>query len=122
MSAVTYQWDADKKQFPAYPLPDFVDARAASGEAGRHADGDVPLGRSGAMAINLLAQAGFTKVYNIIDGMEGDAVKIRTVSSTGGGSRTAGKTQDVLGPTNWLVIVYCSQRRKAEMLEAGRTG
>ena len=30
-------------------------------------------GRS-AMAANLLAQAGFKKVYNIVDGMEGDAV------------------------------------------------
>jgi rhodanese-related sulfurtransferase len=31
-------------------------------------------GRS-AMAVNLLAQAGFKNVYNITDGMEGDAVK-----------------------------------------------
>ena len=31
-------------------------------------------GRS-AMAVNLLAEAGFRKVYNIIDGFEGDAVK-----------------------------------------------
>ena len=31
-------------------------------------------GRS-AMAVNLLAKAGFTNVYNIIDGMEGDAVE-----------------------------------------------
>ncbi len=30
-------------------------------------------GRS-AMAVNLLAKAGFTNVYNIIDGMEGDTV------------------------------------------------
>ena len=27
------------------------------------------------MAVNLLAKAGFTHVYNITDGMEGDAVK-----------------------------------------------
>ena len=31
-------------------------------------------GRS-AMAVNRLAQAGFTNVYQIIDGMEGDAVE-----------------------------------------------
>ena len=31
-------------------------------------------GRS-AMAVNLLAKAGFRNVYNITDGMEGDAVK-----------------------------------------------
>ena len=27
------------------------------------------------MAVNLLAKAGFKNVYNIVDGMEGDAVK-----------------------------------------------
>jgi rhodanese-related sulfurtransferase len=31
-------------------------------------------GRS-AMAVSILAQAGFTKAYNITDGMEGDLVK-----------------------------------------------
>ena len=31
-------------------------------------------GGRGAMAVNLLAKAGFTNVYNIIDGMEGDLV------------------------------------------------
>ena len=44
-------------------------------DAGRHADGHVPVGRPRAMAVNLLAQAGFKHVYNITDGMEGDAVK-----------------------------------------------
>jgi rhodanese-related sulfurtransferase len=72
--AVTYQWDADKKQFPVRPLPDFV-ARVQ-----RVATPDDTLmvmcrsGGRGAMAVNLLAQAGFKKVYNIIDGMEGDAI------------------------------------------------
>jgi rhodanese-related sulfurtransferase len=32
-------------------------------------------GGRAAMAINLLAKAGYANVYNIIDGMEGDAVK-----------------------------------------------
>ena len=27
------------------------------------------------MAVNMLAEAGFQKVYNIVDGMEGDAIK-----------------------------------------------
>ena len=31
-------------------------------------------GGRGAMAVNALAQAGFTKVYNIINGFEGDRV------------------------------------------------
>ena len=72
--AVTYQWDADKKQFPARPLPDFVTRvqKIATPD-----DTLMVMCRSGgraAMAINLLAQAGFKKVYNIVDGMEGDAV------------------------------------------------
>ena len=73
--AVTYQWDADKKQFPVHPLPDFV---ARVRQVATPDDTLMVMCRSGgraAMAINLLAQAGFRKVYNIIDGMEGDAVQ-----------------------------------------------
>jgi len=70
-----YQWDAEKKQFPMRPLPDFV-ARVL-----KVAKPDATLlvmcrsgGRSAA-AVNLLAKAGFKHVYQITDGMEGDAVK-----------------------------------------------
>ena len=73
--AVTYQWDADKKQFPVHPLPDFL---ARVRQVATPDDTLMVMCRSGgraAMAINLLAQAGFGKVYNIIDGMEGDAVQ-----------------------------------------------
>ena len=72
--AVTYQWDAGKKQFPVHPLPDFL---ARVRQVATPNDTLMVMCRSGgraAMAINLLAQAGFKKVYNIIDGMEGDAV------------------------------------------------
>ena len=71
---LSYQWDAEKKQFPCRPHPDFV-ARVQS--VVRPGDTILAMCRSGgrsAMAVNPLAQAGFTKVYNIIDGMEGDAV------------------------------------------------
>jgi rhodanese-related sulfurtransferase len=71
----TFQWDAEKKQFPMRPLADFV-ARARK-VATPH-DTLLVMCRSGgrgATAVNLLAQAGFTNVYNITDGMEGDAVK-----------------------------------------------
>ena len=46
------------------------------GSHGAHPSG-VRLGKGGgrsAMAVNQLAQAGLTKAYNVIDGMEGDAV------------------------------------------------
>ena len=72
---VTYQWDADKKQFPAYPLPDLVDRVK---QVAKSTDVLMVMCRSGgrsAMAVNQLAKAGFTNVYNIIDGMEGDSVE-----------------------------------------------
>ena len=51
-------------------------------------------GGRGAMGVNLLAQAGFTHVYNIINGFEGDRVddpgaSIRE-STCGTGGRTGG--------------------------------
>ena len=75
LAAQLYQWDAEKKQFPMQPLPDFV---ARVQKIARPGDTLLVMCRSGgrsAMAVNLLAKAGFTHVYNITDGMEGDAVK-----------------------------------------------
>jgi rhodanese-related sulfurtransferase len=75
LAAQLYQWDAEKKQFPMQPLPDFVTRVQKVAEPG---DTLLVMCRSGgrsAMAVNLLAKAGFTHVYNITDGMEGDAVK-----------------------------------------------
>ena len=73
--AVDYTWDAGKKQFPLKPLPDFV---ARVQKVAKPDDTLMVMCRSGgrgAMAVNLLAEAGFKNVYNITDGMEGDTVK-----------------------------------------------
>jgi len=73
--AQVYAWDADKKQFPMKLLPGFVDRVS---EIAKPDDTLMVMCRSGgrsAMAINLLAKAGFKQAYNIIDGMEGDAVE-----------------------------------------------
>ena len=70
-----YAWDAAKQQFPMRPLPDFV---ARVSEVAKPGDTIFAMCRSGgrsAIAVNMLARAGFTHVYNIVDGMEGDAVK-----------------------------------------------
>ncbi len=75
VAAQTYEWDAGKGQFPMKPLPDFVSR--VKGVA-KTDDTILIMCRSGgrsALAVNLLAQAGFKHVYNIIDGMEGDAVQ-----------------------------------------------
>jgi len=74
VAAQIYEWDAEKQQFPMKPLPDFV---ARVSEVAKPDDMLMVMCRSGgrsAMAVNLLAKAGFTHVYNITDGMEGDAV------------------------------------------------
>ena len=69
----SYQWDTEKKQFPMKPLPDFV---SRVSEVAKPDDTLMVMCRSGgrsAIAVNMLAKAGFKNVHNIIDGMEGDA-------------------------------------------------
>ncbi len=68
----TYEWDPETKQFPMKPSADFV---ARMREVASPDDTLMLMCRSGgrsAIAVNLLAQAGFKNVYNIVDGMEGD--------------------------------------------------
>jgi rhodanese-related sulfurtransferase len=70
----SYEWDAEKKQFPVKMNPDFMKSISAVFKAD-----DIILitcrsgGRS-AMAVNMLANDGFKNVYNITDGVEGDKV------------------------------------------------
>jgi rhodanese-related sulfurtransferase len=74
----TYEWDAAKQQYPMQLLPDFVERVATV--AGPE-DTIFVMCRSGgrsAIAVNLLAQAGYRHVYNILDGMEGDTVDDET--------------------------------------------
>lgn len=73
LAAQMYEWDAGKGQFPMKPLLDFVERVK---EVAKPDDTIMAMCRSGgrsAMAVNTLAKAGFKRVYNIIDGMEGDA-------------------------------------------------
>lgn len=68
----SYEWDATQEKYPMKLLPDFV-ARVQT--VAKPDDTLLITCRSGgrsAIACNLLAQAGFKNVYNIIDGMEGD--------------------------------------------------
>ena len=71
----SYEWDAAKGKFPMALLPDFV---SRVSEVAKPKETLLVMCRSGgrsAIAANMLAKAGFTNVYNITDGMEGDAVK-----------------------------------------------
>ena len=71
----SYVWDAKKGKFPMEIQTNFVSrvSRVAMPE-----DTLLVMCRSGgrsAMAVNMLAEAGFRNVYNIVDGMEGDEVE-----------------------------------------------
>jgi rhodanese-related sulfurtransferase len=71
---LAYVWDDEKEGFPWELNPEFVDLVKA-----RYDPEDTILvscrsGGRAAMAINALAAAGFTNVYNILDGMEGSRV------------------------------------------------
>jgi rhodanese-related sulfurtransferase len=71
----TYAWDAVKQEFPMKLLSDFV---ARVSKVAKPDATILALCRSGgrsAIAANLLAQAGYQHVYNIVDGMEGDTVE-----------------------------------------------
>lgn len=74
IAAQVYEWDAAKGKFPMKLLPDFV---SRVKEVAKPTDTIMVTCRSGgrsAIAVNMLAQAGFEHVYNIVDGMEGDTV------------------------------------------------
>jgi rhodanese-related sulfurtransferase len=74
LAFLTHEWDARRKSLAMRPNPDFV---SQVEEWAKPTDTILIICRSGgrsAMAVNMLAQAGFTDVYNIIDGMEGDKV------------------------------------------------
>jgi rhodanese-related sulfurtransferase len=75
VGAQVYEWDAEKGKYPMKLLMDFV-SRVT--EVAKPEDTLMVLCRSGgrsAIAVNLLAQAGFKHAYNVIDGMEGDLVE-----------------------------------------------
>ncbi len=74
---VTYQRKDGKTEYGARPNPDFV---AEVKKLAQASDRLLLMCRSGgrsAMAINQLAAAGFTNVYNITDGFEGDKIEDR---------------------------------------------
>ena len=75
VASQSYEWDAAKQEFPMKLLPDFIDRIKT---VAKPKDTLLVMCRSGgrsAIAVNLLAQAGYKKVYNIVDGMEGDIVE-----------------------------------------------
>ena len=70
----TYEWDTEKKMYKLKPNPDFVKECQALFQPDDIILATCRSGGRGAMAVNVLAGAGFTNVYNITDGIEGDEV------------------------------------------------
>jgi rhodanese-related sulfurtransferase len=71
---MTYAWDEKKKEYAMRPNPNFVQEIKK-----RFAQDDTILvicrsGQRRAPSVDLLAKAGFIKVYNITDGFEGDKI------------------------------------------------
>jgi rhodanese-related sulfurtransferase len=75
VGAQSYAWDAAKGQFPMSLLPDFVTRVRTVALPGETLLVMCRSGGRSAIAVNLLAKAGFTQAHNVIDGFEGDVVK-----------------------------------------------
>jgi rhodanese-related sulfurtransferase len=71
---LAYAWDDAKKGFPWSLSPDFVELVKERFDTDDTILVSCRSGGRSAMAINALAAAGFTKAYNILDGMEGSRV------------------------------------------------
>ena len=75
LATQTHEWDVDKGYFAYQPNPGFI---SQVKEMAAPTDTILVMCRSGgrsAMAVNLLAENGYTNVYQVTDGMEGDKVK-----------------------------------------------
>lgn len=71
----SFEWDPDKMGFHWDLNPGFLPAVQAWAKPGDTLLVSCRSGGRSAMAINLLARAGYTKAWNIVDGMEGGQVK-----------------------------------------------
>jgi len=71
---LAYVWDEEKKGFPSELNPDFVDLVKERFDSEDTILVSCRSGGRAAMAINMLAAAGFTNAYNVLDGMEGSRV------------------------------------------------
>jgi rhodanese-related sulfurtransferase len=82
----TYEWDDEKKMYKVVPNTDFMVQVKKLYKTDDIILATCRSGGRGAMAVNAMAAAGYTKVYNIIDGIEGDVEK--DPSSSNNGKRT----------------------------------
>jgi rhodanese-related sulfurtransferase len=72
---IEYEWDAEAKKSVMTTNADFVAQVKKIAQTGDTLLITCRSGQRSGPAVNLLAAAGFTRVYNIVDGFEGDKVK-----------------------------------------------
>jgi rhodanese-related sulfurtransferase len=68
------KWNEERKDFPLENNPQFEDLVKKRFESDATILVMCRSGQRSAMAVNRMAKAGFTNVYNIVDGFEGDKV------------------------------------------------
>jgi rhodanese-related sulfurtransferase len=71
---IAYQWDAAKKKPVMTQNPNFVDQVREIVDPEDTILVTCRSGQRSGPAVNLLAEAGYRKVYSIVDGVEGDKV------------------------------------------------
>ncbi|TAY05203.1 rhodanese-like domain-containing protein [Rhizobium leguminosarum] len=71
----THEWDPTKTALRMKPTTDFVTRVKEMANPSETILATCRSGGRGAMAVNMLAKAGFSNVYNIVDGVEGDLVE-----------------------------------------------
>ena len=82
----TLNWDEGRGRFEMVPNPDFVDAVKGMLDPDDQVFVICRSGGRSAMAVDMLAESGFTNAWTVIDGMEGD--KVKDESSPDYGHRT----------------------------------
>jgi len=70
----SYEWDAERMEYPFIVNPEFLNIIKTLFDPSDIIMATCRSGGRSAVAVNMLAQAGYKNVYNITDGFEGDLV------------------------------------------------
>ena len=99
---VTYKWDTEKNGPVLEPNAAFLDMARSHYKLDDTILVTCRSGGRAAAAINVLAQAGFERVYNIVDGIEGDMEK--NLSSANCGQRTVNGWKNSGAPWTYTLV------------------
>lgn len=108
---MTYDFNAEKKDYVMKNNEKFVEMVKAKFKADDTILVTCRSGQRSAVSVNLLAEAGFTKVYNIIDGFEGDKEKDK--ASPNFGKRTVNGWRNSGAPWTYdmdAALVYTEKK------------